>query len=54
MSLFVGDSAAIRQVPAGLSVFRIGGDGTLAFVRKYDVDLGGNLLFWMGMVPPAA
>jgi hypothetical protein len=32
-------------------VFRIGADGKLDFVRKYDVDVGDKLMFWMGMVP---
>ena len=40
----------IRTVPAGLSVFRIRDDGKLDFVRKYDVDVGEKLMFWMGMV----
>jgi 6-phosphogluconolactonase len=48
--LLVRDGAAVRQVPACLSVFRIGNDGKLAFVRKYDVDVGNNTMFWMGMV----
>ena len=29
-----------KTVPAGLSVFRIGDDGKLTFVRKYDIDVG--------------
>ena len=37
--------------PAGLSVFRVGNDGKLTFARKYDVDVGDKLMFWMGMVP---
>ena len=37
-------------VPACLSVFRIGDDGRLDFVRKYDVDVGERQMFWMGMV----
>jgi len=37
-------------VPASLAVFRIGDDGKLGFVRKYDVDVGDRTLFWMGMV----
>lgn len=41
----------IRTVTAGLSVFRIGDDGRLTFVRKYDIDVGDKLMFWMGMVP---
>jgi len=43
-----GDS--VRTLPAGLSTFRIGDDGKLTFVRKYDVDVGDKLMFWMGMV----
>ena len=37
-------------VPACLSLFRIGADGKLDFVRKYDVDVGDQQMFWMGMV----
>ena len=39
------------MLPAGLSVLRIGDDGKLTFVRKYDIDVGDRLMFWMGMVP---
>ena len=46
----VRDGDAVRTVPAGLSVFRIGDDGKLTFVRKYDVDVAGKIMFWMGMV----
>ncbi len=46
----VRDGDAIRTVPAGLSVLRIGEDGKLTFVRKYDVEVGDKLMFWMGMV----
>jgi 6-phosphogluconolactonase (cycloisomerase 2 family) len=49
--LLVRDGAQVRNVPACLSVFRIGNDGKLDFVRKYDVDVGNNTMFWMGMVP---
>jgi hypothetical protein len=31
-------------------VYRIAGDGTLDFVRKYDVDTGQRMQFWSGMV----
>jgi 6-phosphogluconolactonase (cycloisomerase 2 family) len=48
--LLVKDGVTLRNVSAGLSVFRIGDDGMLAFVRKYDVDVGADTLFWMGMV----
>ena len=47
----VRDGDAIRMLPAGLSVLRIGDDGKLTFVRKYDIDVGDRLMFWMGMVP---
>ena len=36
-------------VPACLSLFRIGDDGRLDFVRKYDVEVGDRQMFWMGM-----
>ena len=28
------------DLPAGLSVFRMGGDGKLTLARKYDIDVG--------------
>lgn len=37
-------------IPAGMTVFRIAEDGTLAFARKYDVDVGGAQQFWSGMI----
>jgi 6-phosphogluconolactonase len=47
----VRDGDTIKTVSAGLSVFRIGDDGMLTFVRKYDIDVGDKTMFWMGMVP---
>lgn len=35
---------------AGLIVYRVGDDGKLTFVRKYDVDTGRFLQFWSGIV----
>ena len=46
----VRDGGGTRRVPACLSVFRIGEDGRLDFVRKYDVETGDSQMFWMGMV----
>src|SRR5712691_10353711 len=46
----VRDGDGVRTIPAGLSVFRIGDDGKLTFVRKYDIDVGSKTMFWMGMV----
>jgi len=37
-------------LPAGMTVFRIGADGTLALARKYDVEVGTSQQFWSGMV----
>jgi 6-phosphogluconolactonase (cycloisomerase 2 family) len=47
----VRDGDTVKTVSAGFSVFRIGDDGKLTFVRTYDVDVGGKTMFWMGMVP---
>ena len=41
---------AVEFVPACLSLFRIGDDGRLDFVRKYDVEVGDRTMWWMGMV----
>ena len=38
------------DLPAGLTVFRVGPDGKLDFARKYDLDLGNYLQWWSGMV----
>ncbi len=43
------DGGTVTSVPAALSVFRIGADGKLDFVRKYDVDATGRTHYWMGM-----
>jgi 6-phosphogluconolactonase len=44
---------AVSVVPACLSVFRVGSDGKLDFVRKYDIETGGaRSLFWAGFVAP--
>lgn len=44
---------AIQHVPGGLSTFRIEEDGTLRFLQKYDVDVGSDRLFWVGIVASA-
>ena len=43
--LLVRDGGSLKTLPAGLSVFRIGADGKLDFVRKYDVDTGSKTQF---------
>jgi 6-phosphogluconolactonase len=47
----VRDGDTVKTLAAGLSVFRIGDDGKLTFVRTYDIDVGDKTMFWMGMVP---
>ena len=37
-------------VPAGMTVFRIAEEGTLALARKYDVEVGKSQQFWSGMI----
>jgi 6-phosphogluconolactonase (cycloisomerase 2 family) len=55
VDMSVRDGDNVRHVPAALTVFRIGGDGKLSFVRKYDVELGGKFQWWTGFVGlPAA
>lgn len=44
----VGDG--VQTVAAGMSVFRIGSDGRLAFARAYDVEVGDKTMWWMGML----
>jgi hypothetical protein len=48
--LAVREGANVTTVPAALSVFRIGSNGKLEFARKYDVDAGGKIHYWMGMM----
>jgi 6-phosphogluconolactonase len=45
------DGAGITTLPAAICMFRIGSDGKLEFVRKYDVDATARKQqFWAGMV----
>jgi 6-phosphogluconolactonase (cycloisomerase 2 family) len=47
----VREGQQLSTVPASLAVFRVGADGKLDFVRKYDVETDRGLnLFWMGLV----
>jgi 6-phosphogluconolactonase len=50
MPLPVREGDSVGTLTAGLTVFRIGGDGRLELVRKYDVDTGERQQFWSGMV----
>jgi 6-phosphogluconolactonase (cycloisomerase 2 family) len=42
--------AGVRSVPANLTTFRVGDDGKLTFANAYEVDTGGAMQFWSGMV----
>jgi 6-phosphogluconolactonase len=45
------EATGITTLPAAISMFRIGGDGKLEFVRKYDIDATAQKQqFWAGMV----
>ncbi len=46
----VREGGRIDVLPAGLSIFRIGQDGKLTFVRKHDIDTGALTQWWSGMV----
>ena len=46
----VTENGRKRVVPAALSVFRIGDDGRLDFVRKIDIDTGEHMLWWCSMI----
>jgi len=47
----VRDGQRVSTVPASLAVYRVGSNGKLDFVRKYDVEtVRGRNLFWMGLV----
>lgn len=45
----VREGEAARDVQGGLSVLRIGDDGRLDFLRKHDVDVRRDTMFWMGI-----
>lgn len=49
-TLDMRDGNSVKTIPAALSVFSIATDGRLDFVRKYDVDIGDEAMFWCGMV----
>ena len=48
--LLLRKNEGTELLPAGLSVYRIGDNGKLTFVRKYDIDAAKGTQFWSGMV----
>ena len=51
MPIKVREAGRTQDVPATLAVFRVGDDGRLAMERRYEVDVGRETMFWMGIVP---
>jgi 6-phosphogluconolactonase len=50
LPMLVRDGAEVKSVPANLTTFRVGDDGKLTFTNAYEVDTGGLMQFWSGMV----
>ena len=51
MGLDIAEEGRTRHVPAGLSVFKVGTDGTLSFLHRQDVETNGDERhYWSGMV----
>jgi hypothetical protein len=51
MALSVIEVGQTMHVPAALSVFKVGADGTLSFLRRYDVETKGDQRqYWAGIV----
>lgn len=48
MPMLVRDGNNVTSVSAGLSLYRIGDDGKLSFLRKQDVDTSAGTNFWCG------
>ena len=51
-SVSVSEGGSTKLVPANLAVFRVGSDGMLAFVQRYDIAVARKPLWWMGIVAP--
>jgi 6-phosphogluconolactonase len=47
------EDGKVVDLPAGMTVFRMGADGKLTFARKYDLDVGPHTQWWTGMIPLA-
>jgi 6-phosphogluconolactonase (cycloisomerase 2 family) len=49
-AMSVEDGNDLKQVDANFALFRIGQDGKLKFIRKYDVNAGDKSLLWMDVL----
>ena len=50
LPMWVRDGDAVVNQPAALTLFRMGDDGKLTFVRDLDIETHGGTQYWMGMV----
>ena len=48
--MLVRDGDGVNTVPANLATYHVGPDGKLTFAHSYEVDTGGAMQFWSGMV----
>lgn len=46
-TMLVRDGEGLRTVPANFAMFKVGDDGKLAFIRKYEVQTANKWLLWM-------
>jgi 6-phosphogluconolactonase (cycloisomerase 2 family) len=44
------DHIGVTTIPANIATFKVGADGKLTFTNNYEIDTGGKLQFWSGMV----
>lgn len=49
-AMLAEEKGALKEVDANLALFRIGDDGKLQFIRKYDVNAGKKWLLWMDVL----
>jgi hypothetical protein len=40
----------VTTISPSLAVFKVAEDGTLEYVRKYDIAAGNETVFWMGIL----
>ena len=50
VSIRARESGAVTTISPSLAVFRVRDDGTLDYVRKYDIAVGNETMFWMGIL----
>ena len=48
--MLVREGDKVTNVSAGLSIYRIGSDGKLSFLRKQDIDTTAGTQFWCGLM----